>query len=390
MPILSSKLLMEINLSHVRQLAQMEVPPPTDTPKDIPPPLLPETAIDWINANKSAILAAQDSQCSSTSPDRPNWDAVLFALVESSAMYLRKPKEMTQAIIAAREGDFERAVAHVEAAQEDIDSIATALDCTFIQLCDFSKIGPEGTIMQSGAFCGLFVSKRTEKPFMGVGFKGSSSFRDFVTDAKWRPINPLLPEIAWGSPVHQGFYEGLFGYFKPSQVQLAQDYQVPFDVLVAQLSKVYSHNARLHFTGHSLGGAYCTLTYGEFLRRQSNESFTGYNFGDMYALGAPRVCLPPFANEVNLRTQPGTGRYLFRIVNHGDPVPTVPPVFGTQLEQYPFLHVGGAWELTVDGPSKMQDEPPRVLPQPTGHTVQSTKNHMLGDYYENWKKTSHS
>ncbi|KAI0662461.1 Alpha/Beta hydrolase protein [Cubamyces menziesii] len=302
-----------------------------------------------------------------------------------------KPDKMALAITAARGGEFEDAISHLEAAQEDINTIATALDCTFVQLCDFSKIGPEGTIFQSGAFCGLFVSKRTEKPFMGVAFKGSNSFRDFVTDAKWRPINPLLPEIVWGSPVHQGFYEGLFGYFKPPQVeQASRELQVPFDVLVAQLSRVYSHDARLHFTGHSLGGAYCMLTYGEFLRRQSNESFAGYNFGDMYALGAPRVCLPPFADEVGFRTQPDTGRYLFRIVNHDDPVTTVPPVFGTQVEQYPFLHVGGAWELTEDGPHKMHDEPPRVLPQPITDAVGNIANHQLGDYYKNWEKTPHS
>ena len=77
---------------------------------------------------------------------------------------------------------------------------ATALDCTFVQLCgkyrrrrgvfrpathrrepvDFSKSSPEGTILQNGAFCGLFVSKRTEKPFMGVAFKVRSPCTTFV------------------------------------------------------------------------------------------------------------------------------------------------------------------------------------------------------------------
>ena len=62
MPILSSKLLTEINLSHVRQLAQKELPTPTAAPKEVPPPFLFGSTIDWINANKSAILAAQDSR----------------------------------------------------------------------------------------------------------------------------------------------------------------------------------------------------------------------------------------------------------------------------------------------------------------------------------------
>lgn len=36
---------------------------------------------------------------------------------------------------------------------------------------DFSRQSPEGTFYHSGAFCGVFISNDTSKPFMGLGFK---------------------------------------------------------------------------------------------------------------------------------------------------------------------------------------------------------------------------
>ena len=117
--------------------------------------------------------------------------------------------------------------------------------------------------------------------------------------------------------------------------------------------------------GHSLGGAYCIMTYGEFLRRQSEPAFSNFTFGDMYAFGAPRCCLEPFASEVNQHTAaPTGGKFSFRIVNMLDPVPTLPPLFKEQLVEYPFVHPGRAWHTrTTAGPEKMDDEPPPVEPQ---------------------------
>ncbi|KAI0666297.1 hypothetical protein C8Q78DRAFT_984796 [Trametes maxima] len=213
MPPLPFRLSRDIRLLHVKQLSQLEIPPPQDIPRELPPPYVLTDTLDWVHANPKALKAAQETQCSSASPDNPNWDAVFFSLVESSAMYLRKPGEMIKAIEAAREGDVKSALAHLEAAQEDINAVAEALDCTFIQLCDFSKQGPNGTWFHSGAFGGLFISNSADKPFMGVAFKGSNSARDLWTDADWNPIMPLTPGVAWGAKVHRGFYLGLFGQF---------------------------------------------------------------------------------------------------------------------------------------------------------------------------------
>ena len=117
------------------------------------------------------------------------------------------------------------------------------------------------------------------------------------------------------------------------------------------------------------------MTYGEFLRRESEPPFKEFSFGDMYSFGASRVCLQPFAEEVKKRTLDGSRRYLFRIVNKNDPVCTVPPRTSSQQQQYPFIHVSGAWELAKSGPSKMADEPPPVAPQPVDKITWNIRDH---------------
>ncbi|KAI0692918.1 hypothetical protein C8T65DRAFT_70852 [Cerioporus squamosus] len=199
----------------------------------------------------------------------------------------------------ARKGNLEEAADYLAKAQEEIDTVASLLDCTFLQLCDFVTQGPDDLPTMSGAFCGLFISNSTDKPFMGVAYKGTSVDPEDITDILWRPIAPLRPDVAWGAPMHEGFYRGLFDTYTTE----AYCPQVPFDLMLQTLTDAYdSHDtAQLHFTGHSLGGAYCVITYGEFLRRQAEAAFASFNFGDMCAFAAPRVCLEPFATEAHMR-----------------------------------------------------------------------------------------
>ena len=135
----------------------------------------------------------------------------------------------------------------------------------------------------------------------------------------------------------------------------------------------------------------------------------------MYSLAAPRTCYEPFAAQVNAHTPAGGGKYLFRIVNHEDPVPTVPPPpwpLVSNVADYPYIHVGGAWQLAEGGPSKMADEPPPVDPQPILDIIWNVKHHRASspshfpatirvfyakwicaetsDYYANWQKTPHA
>lgn len=131
--------------------------------------------------------------------------------------------------------------------------------------------------------------------------------------------------------------------------------------------------------GHSLGGGLCTLAYGEFLRREAENVFAQLSLGDLYSFAAPRVCYQPFADEINRRTQLVNGRYSFRIVNKQDPVPTMPPPGPplANVEDFPFIHVGGAWRITDDGPEKMADEPPPVVPPPLDQISADAVDHGM-------------
>ncbi|KAK7030278.1 hypothetical protein VNI00_014295 [Paramarasmius palmivorus] len=390
--LLSQPVLQGIRDAHARQLAHFSPrsdKKPGKTPTDSDPDsdvVTLEDILQWINDHPEAIRAAKDAQCTSQSPDTPNWNTIFFAFIESTAVYFRKETEIVKAIKAARDGDFDTAANHIKEAQDDIDKVAEALDCKFVQLCE----NPDDTSFDgSGAFCGLFVSNDTQKPFMGVTYKGTANPKEQNTDLQWEPVAPNPPEVAWGASMHGGFFEGLFGRFA------SEGHQVAFEVMLDQLKRAYDDhggNAMLHFTGHSLGGAYCTLAYGEFLRRQAESEFARYRFGDMYSLAAPRVCTGPFFQYVNSLTQAGGGKYLFRIVNSEDPVPTMPPPPPPLADSalYPFVHVGGAWKLLEEGPQKMTDEPPPVPPQSILDALLNAHYHGPKEYYANWQKTPHA
>lgn len=107
--------------------------------------------------------------------------------------------------------------------------------------------------------------------------------------------------------------------------------------------------------------------------------FAQFSLGDLYSFAAPRVCYQPFADEINRRTQPASGRYSFRIVNKQDPVTVMPPPAPPLaiVEDYPFIHVGGAWRITGDGPEKMADEPPLVAPPPWDQIIAAAVDHGM-------------
>ncbi|KAI0639027.1 Alpha/Beta hydrolase protein [Trametes polyzona] len=388
----------EILLAHAQQLACFDPRQPFSVPRlppGAPEPQLPadpeqsvRVILDWIHSNQGAIRAAKEAQCASSSPDEPNWDAVLVALIESNAVYLRRD-EIDKAILAVHSGDYTSAVAHIQASGRLIRIIAEAMDCTFVQLCDFADKNPEGKRRNSGAYCGLFISNDPKLPYMGIAFKGSDSVADFITDLDWIPIAPLRPEVAWGTQVHQGFYHNLFGDFV-----VESDVQVPFDVLLTQFYQAYSNSARIHMTGHSLGGALCTLAYGEFLRRELEAPFVEFSLGDLYSFAAPHVCYETFAKEVHARTR--ADRYAFRFATRQDPVVTVPPP-GPPLsiiyppKRYPFIHVGGGWQFAVGSkPEKLADEPPPVPPMSVDDIAKFWRNHKIDNYYAGWQMTPHS
>ena len=114
-----------------------------------------------------------------------------------------------------------------------------------------------------------------------------------------------------------------------------------------------------------MGGAYATLAYGEFLRRGLGNI---YALGDAYLSATPRVCEQPFAQMVADITS-NAGITTIRIVNDGDPIPTMPPPPPplSNPDDFPYIHVDGAWKIFTDRPPVQMDSEQPNNPIPPQH-----------------------
>ena len=105
-----SHIVENLRAQHAQQLSSFaKASTPPDTPGEIPTPPTEEDLLKWIETNKKAIDNARESRtickrdyeyaefltstfypgCSSADPGNPNWNVVLFALMECSAIGLR-------------------------------------------------------------------------------------------------------------------------------------------------------------------------------------------------------------------------------------------------------------------------------------------------------------
>ena len=154
-----------------------------------------------------------------------------------------------------------------------------------------------------------------------AAFKGSSSPRDFLQDAKFL-LRPAGGNLAADAFVHAGFLEDFRAIASAT-----------LDQLRAQLA---AHTrARLYLTGHSLGGALATLIALECRRR--HVSVAG-----VYTFGQPRTGNIAFHAIYNSLLYD----YTYRLVHQNDLVPRTPSwLFGYRhCGQEMFLPVGGgAW-----------------------------------------------
>ncbi len=124
-----------------------------------------------------------------------------------------------------------------------------------------------------------------------VAFRGSSSYRDWISDGQcWRADY-------FGAEVHFGFLNALEG------VRLK---------LMDRLSRA---KTPLLITGHSLGGALAML-FADWLNRN------GHLFSAVYTFGQPRIGNGTFARVYNA----GLRQISFRFVHEEDIVPRIPGV----------------------------------------------------------------
>jgi len=198
-----------------------------------------------------------------------------------------------------------------------------------------------GTIAYSGAFCGAFVSE--DDKFIGVGFKGTSSWRDAVQDGMIQAFQSPAP-VLYGEKVHTGFYTGLFDMFKQGDV-----FVQPFTLIMGGLSR-YDKSYYTHITGHSLGGAYTTLLHCELNRLEKTPTPPTVTVKDELTFGSPRTAFNALANRCGDNMQPGQSSW--RFANNWDPVPALPPrkVLG-------YTHIDTGYKLYKDSdPTKIPSE----------------------------------
>ncbi len=141
-----------------------------------------------------------------------------------------------------------------------------------------------------------------------VSFRGTESFQDWLTDAKFRMVDSAIGKI------HRGFTDAL--------------YEV-FNELVNTVEEFLDDEQYLYITGHSLGGALATL-----FAIIVDEDLDG-----VYTFGSPRVGNRAFKKAYDSKLK----GISFRYVNNNDIVTRVPFwLFG-------YRHVGLLRYLASDG-----------------------------------------
>lgn len=152
-----------------------------------------------------------------------------------------------------------------------------------------------------------FVAKDDTKKAIVLSFRGSSSIRNFVADAK---IATESVPYCGGCSVHKGFLKS----FKEALPLIDK----PLRSLI-KANPTY----KIVMTGHSLGGAIATIAALHY--RSQGIKVT------LYTYGAPRVGDVTVSNFIS---QQGNN---FRVSHKEDPVPRVPPTnfgFGTITPEY--------------------------------------------------------
>ena len=131
-----------------------------------------------------------------------------------------------------------------------------------------------------------------------VAFRGTSSFRDFITDGDIRRVRP-----EWGASgkVHGGFNGALDGAWPQ---------------LIAKLGPPTVHQKEIWLTGHSLGAALAQLA-------ALRLTLEGYTVRRVYTFGTPLIGDTEFVADYDRRL----GEHSYPHVNNKDVVARLPPGF---------------------------------------------------------------
>lgn len=157
---------------------------------------------------------------------------------------------------------------------------------------------------------------------------------------------------ACGGRVHEGFWK--------SSQEIWGD-------LETAIQRLRHREQTLWLTGHSLGGALATLAGAQF-------QHCGHDVTGIYSFGCPRIGDRQFALQYNRRLYD----YTFRLVNHRDIVPHLPP---TELG---YTHVG---QLIYFDQTGMQSAFPVAQDEGGPKLVEAVLDHDMNAYKSSLKKT---
>lgn len=201
-----------------------------------------------------------------------------------------------------------------------------------------------------------------------VAFRGSSSLRDWITNAQF--LTTALLDVSNGAVCVRRVHSGFLAAFESVAVDLTR---------AVREALQENPDARLHITGHSLGGALALLCGLEF----SNQ---GLQPDSVVTFGAPRVGNKAFARMFNKIV----GDHTINVVNEGDPVPLLPTLLMGYRDcgHEVFLRRNGAvkydpfigWELFIDAFGMWRNW--------REHQLGLISNHLLGEYKERMEKQS--
>lgn len=183
-----------------------------------------------------------------------------------------------------------------------------------------------------------------------VVFRGSNSIENWLANfqAVYDP-GPLKK-----SKAHEGFQDSLF----------------PAVIGITNIVDAFRTNdQRIWFTGHSLGGALCSLYAGMMIEN-------GYPVYGIYTFASPRPGDDDFACALN-DAVPGPHH---RVVNEGDIVPHVPPEpFYSHPGKRMILKKKGRHETSKSAWTKLRHKVLDTLMDLTGKPWEIDDNHVLGD-----------
>lgn len=365
------------NLHHLSKFDSPKKPVARDGFLDKQCQIILEDLRGWGRDNKASIDRAIEAQ--TFGGKQPiDWNIAFLPFMESMAVYLRDYGTLFNAVNAysrwQSSGQKDPSLYHHSIttyldAQAQIDSLADDWGMDFVQICDLPYAQAQGHPFIDGPYCGAFVSRSPQKPFIGLVFKGTKPTNpaEVNVDAQYqlRATGPYLDN----QNVSKGVFSALFGRFNQSKTTAYQDILDKLKALAQPLYKASGQPVRVHVTGHSLGGSYASLCMAQLMMdiAPSPTRDAPLVMGDAYTFGSPRVGSESWA-DMNAKLVDIHEGQIWRIVNSDDIVPLVPP--SDLKPDVGFYHLDTGIRIFTDyPPAPLPTE--RGGPPPTGIKVGS-------------------